>query len=309
MPPPTGAPARPATGGVSGSGPSSLAGAAASGASTLAQPLGAPAVPPVRGSGNRRPPEGGASLGGPSGPIGPRPSRAGVDPDATAIAPLPPALRIGPDGGAFVPPVIEDAAPEPSSAPVAVRTANLVHRRPTRRVLISLVALIVTLLVLIPSYLLLRESGSGNPSFAAMNGLGVPTWARQSPHDAAIYSRFCVDECQISERDAGSARSVNETQSAYGVKLRASGWTQTPAANCTTKVAGSYTCWLLDARELDLWVRPSTCSTAAPPATETGIPPVSAPPSTSSAPCVPTSVQIKVFDQIERSRVRTSSSG
>ncbi len=179
----------------------------------------------------------------------------------------------------------------------------MVHRPASRGVVLTLAGIIVALLVVLPIVLAASEGSSG-PAFGMMDQLAVPAWASQAPHDATIGSRWCIGECQVSERDASSTHPVATTESAYVDQLRAAGWTPAATSACTSKVAGSYTCWLFDQHELDLWVRPSTCTAPPPPATETGIPDptLSAPPKSGS--CVPTSVQIKVFDKIERAQVQ-----
>jgi hypothetical protein len=227
-------------------------------------------------------------------------TRPGFDPDATAIASVPPARRIAD---------LDDpslGAADDQEVSQEIVTANLVHRPASRGVLVAMGVLVLALLVVLPGYFVLSEGGQRSPGYTLMNSLAVPSWASEKPHDAAFYSRFCVDECQIIERDATSTGSVTDTESVYTSKLRADGWIQAPASDCTTKVTGSYTCWLLDARELDLWVTPATCST--PPTTRTGVPDPSEP-STAPKTCVPTAVQIKIFDQIERSRVRAATTG
>ena len=52
---------------------------------------------------------------------------------------------------------------------------------------------------------------------------------------------------------------------AGGLVVTSAGWTQMAAATCSEKTTGSFTCWTLDQRELDVWVRPSTCTMPAPP--------------------------------------------
>jgi hypothetical protein len=184
-------------------------------------------------------------------------------------------------------------------------TANLVHRPAGRGVLVGIASLVVLLLVIIPGYFVLSESGTNSPGYAGINALDVPSWASQSPHDAAFYSRFCVDECQLVERDATSSKSAADTESAYVTALHSAGWKKASASDCATKVTGSYSCWLLDARELDLWITAGGCTTL--PATRTGLPD----PSESTPPktCTPTTVQLKIFDQAERARVRSGSTG
>jgi hypothetical protein len=191
----------------------------------------------------------------------------------------------------------------------ALLTANLVHRPASRNMIMSLAAVLLVLLVVIPGYLVLRD-GANSPAFASMDQLNVPTWAAGSPHDAVVGSRWCIGECQVAERDALSTHTVAQTQAEYASELKSAGWAAAPASECTANAGGSYTCWVLDARELDLWVRPSTCMSPAPPTSETGIPePTDSAPPKASASCPQTSVQIKVFDQIERTSVRRDASG
>ena len=226
----------------------------------------------------------------PHGLIPARPGRA--DAEATEVTPA--------IGG------YDDDGDGPSGE---VLTANLVHRPTGQPMLIALFSLVILLLVVVPGYVVIK-AGASNPAFAAMDSLGVPAWAQGEKHDDSIYSRFCIQECQISERDAVSTHTAAETEAAYVDKLRSAGWSQLSIANCAIKASGSYTCWTLDARELDLWVRPSTCTMPAPPPNRTGIPdgePTSS--ASSTGQCDPTSVQIKIFDQIERSRVRPTTSG
>jgi hypothetical protein len=188
-----------------------------------------------------------------------------------------------------------------------ILTANLVHRPASRPLLIGLFSLVMVLLVIVPGYFVIRD-GKHNPAFATMDALAVPSWADGARHDASIYSRFCVAECQINERDASSSKPVAETQTAYTGALTAAGWTQMPTSICAGKVTGSYTCWRLDQRELDLWVRPSICTQAPPATTENGLSDPATEPSPSAS-CVPTSVQMKIFDSVERERVQRGTSG
>ncbi len=229
-------------------------------------------------------------LDGPGGPLGVpgrMPNRPG-DMDATA------GLRSALDGTSD-----EDS--------IEILTANLVHRPASRGLLVGVFLLVIALLVVVPGYFVIMD-GKHNPAFTAMDGLAVPTWADGAKHDESIYSRFCVAECQINERDSSSARSVDETQAAYATALTTAGWQQSPASRCTTKTTGSYTCWVLDERELDLWVRPSVCTLPAPPKTEGDLtdPDPSAAPTTT---CAPTAVQVKIFDSVERNRVQGPTSG
>ncbi len=191
---------------------------------------------------------------------------------------------------------------------VEILTANLVHRPASRGLLAGIFALVIVLLVVVPAYFVIGE-GKHNPAFATMDALGVPAWAATDKHDASIYSRFCVAECQINERDASSTKPVDETKAAYVTALTTAGWHQTSSSSCATKAAGSYTCWLLDERELDLWVRPSTCTMPAPPTSETGIDPEPTSTAPAAGTCAPTAVQIKIFDSVERDRVQRPTSG
>jgi hypothetical protein len=185
--------------------------------------------------------------------------------------------------------------------PRVVLTANMAKRPASRQTLMALAGLVTFLLVLLPGFLVLHE-GSSNPAFSAMDSLGVASWARMSPNDQVTGSRWCIGECQTSERDASSSKSPADTQAEYASQLTAAGWEPSSAATCSTGFTGTYTCWLLDDRELDLWVRASDCSAAAPPSTETGFqdPNATAAPVAPPSGCQPTSVQIKVFEQIER---------
>lgn len=199
-------------------------------------------------------------------------------------------------------------SPESDVASRPARTANLVHRPAGRGLVAAVVGVVFVLLVLIPGYFALSESGH-SPAITMMDALNPPTWAAQGSHDAQIGSRWCIGECQTIERDASSTHPVAATVDAYATALRSAGWSATTSAACTTEVAGSFTCWRLDNHEIDLWVRPSTCSIPPPPSTRTGIPDPTDTTAPKSGSCVPTSVQLKIFDHIERVTAQNKPTG
>jgi hypothetical protein len=148
--------------------------------------------------------------------------------------------------------------------------------------------------------ILVATEGSGQPAFGAMDALGVPSWAATTPRDVTFDSRWCIQNCQTAERDASSTRTTAQTEEAYAGGLRTTGWTQVAATGCKPPSAtGSFTCWQLDQKELDLWVRPSLCTLPVPPPNETTAEPTPSAPAKGAA-CLPTAVQIKVYDAIQR---------
>ena len=112
--------------------------------------------------------------------------------------------------------------------------------------IIAVLSVVVALIGVLPAALVLTES-SGNPDFAAIDRLTVPSWAGAHPVDHTSGNRWCLSACLKSERTVSSTHTVTETASAYATALRAAGWTPAPANACPPVVKGAtQSCWVLD---------------------------------------------------------------
>jgi hypothetical protein len=235
-----------------------------------------------------------AQMSGPM-PVASGESRAqiGVPPTAyteTAIVTLP---RVGAD----------TATPDEhgSGGPREGRYANQVHFPTSRGMIIAVLSVVVALIGVLPAALILTES-SGNPDFAAIDRLDVPSWAGSHPVDHTSGNRWCLSACLKSERTVSSTHSVAQTATAYTTALRAAGWTPAPANACPPAVKGAaQSCWVLDRKQMNVMVTESACAGPPPPTTEPGLVDPTTPSTRASPPagCAPTEVAISVFDRID----------
>jgi hypothetical protein len=190
-----------------------------------------------------------------------------------------------------------------------VRYANQVHTRTSRGMIIAVLAVVVVLIGAVPAFLLIAEN-SGNPDFAAIDKLNVPSWAVAQPVDHTSGNRWCLSACLKSERTVASTHSVAETATAYTTALRAGGWTPAPANACPPGAKGvAQSCWVLDREQMNVLVTASACAGPPPPSTEPGLADPSTPSTRASPPagCAPTMVSISVFDRIDlRPATKTS---
>jgi hypothetical protein len=190
------------------------------------------------------------------------------------------------------------------------RYANQVHFPTTRSMVIAVMAVVVALIGVLPAALVLTES-SGNPEFAAIDHLSVPSWAGSRAVDHTSGNRWCLSACLKSERTVSSTHTVTQTADAYRTALRAAGWTPAPANACPPAVKGAtQSCWVLDRNQMNVMVTASACAGPAPPTTEPGLADPTTP-STRASPsagCAPTEVSISVFDRIDlRTAAKTGS--
>ncbi len=228
-------------------------------------------------------------------PVVPSESRApiGVPPSAfgeTAIVTLPPVGA----GSATPDDHWQTSARE-------VKYANQVHYRTSRGMIIAVMSVVLALIGVLPAALVLTES-SGNPDFAAIDHLNVPSWAASSPVDHTSGNRWCLSACLKSERTVASTHTVAETAGVYTAALRAAGWTPAPANACPPAVKGAtQSCWVLDRNQMNVMVTTSACAAPPPPTTEPGLVDPTTPAPRASPPpgCAPTSVNMSVFDRID----------
>lgn len=228
-------------------------------------------------------------------PFAPSESRSpiGVPPSAfmeTAIVAVPP-LSAG----------IAARAGHDPTGPRETRYANQVHFPTTRAMIIAVLSVVVALIGVLPAALVLTES-SGNPDFADIDRLNVPSWARVHPVDHTSGNRWCLSACLKSERTVSSTHTVAQTASAYTTALRAAGWTPAPANTCPPVVKGAtQSCWVLDRDQMNLMVTASACAGPPPPTTEPGLIDPTTPSTRASPPpgCAPTEVGLSVFDRID----------
>ncbi len=248
----------------------------------------------------------------PSMPPPPMPMMAGPMPtQAIPITPGESRSPIGVPPSAFsdtaivaVPPVGRGIATPAERDSVGVREtrfANQVHFPTTRAMIIAMLSVVVALIGILPAALVLTES-SGNPDFAAIDRLDVPSWAGAHPVDHTSGNRWCLSACLKSERTVTSTHTVTETAGAYATALRAAGWTSAPANACPPVVKGAtQSCWVLDRYQLNVMVTTSACAGPPAPATEPGLidPATPSTPASPPAGCAPTAVDISVFDRID----------
>ena len=203
-----------------------------------------------------------------------------------------------------VPPVRTDIPAPVEHGPTGgreVRFANQIHFPTTRAMIIAVLSVVVALVGVLPAALVLTES-SGNPDFAAIDRLSVPSWAGANPVDQTSGNRWCLSACLKSERTVSSTHTVAETAGAYTTALRAAGWTPAPANACPPLVKGAtQSCWVLDREQMNVMVTTSACAGPPPPTTEPGLVDPTTPSARASPPagCAPTTVDISVFDRID----------
>ncbi|NUR70462.1 MAG: hypothetical protein HOU81_06560 [Hamadaea sp.] len=129
--------------------------------------------------------------------------------------------------------------------------------------MLTLMAVVVTMLGALPLYLLV-QAATRDPVFTSLDALDVPSWAATTHSDEVDGSRWCVIECRYRERDVASQKSPDETNTAYVNALQDAGWQRWVVQDCPMKAAGvtvdgHYSCWRKDEYTLDLWVRTKPC--------------------------------------------------
>jgi hypothetical protein len=129
--------------------------------------------------------------------------------------------------------------------------------------MLTLMAVVVTVLGALPLYLLV-QAATRDPVFTSLDALNVPSWAATSHADEVDGSRWCVIECRYRERDVQSQKTPDETNTAYVKALQDAGWQRWKVPDCPMQTAGvtvegHYSCWRKDEYTLDLWVRTKPC--------------------------------------------------
>jgi hypothetical protein len=161
-------------------------------------------------------------------------------------------------------------------------------RRARRARLITLAAVAVVLLGVLPTVLLLRDAGK-DPALTALDSLNVPGWAAEQHEDAVSGNRWCIDTCRLRERTWRSTKGAKETDPVYQQALIQTGWQPWHSPGCPTGTAGIYTCWQRDQYVLDLWSRNAPCDLSnVAPAPSSGAPSGAPPSGNPSAVPIPT---------------------
>lgn len=122
--------------------------------------------------------------------------------------------------------------------------------------------LLVLAIVGAPAAFFVIREFTRDPVFVELDNLNVPAWAAGKHTDAAVGSRWCIEECRSRQRTWESARGPEETNRAYVAALKRAGWTSWNVPICQAQgVDGVETCWQRDEYVLDLWVRAAVCDT------------------------------------------------
>jgi hypothetical protein len=164
--------------------------------------------------------------------------------------------------------------------------------------------LLVLAIVGAPAAFFVIREFTRDPVFVELDNLDVPAWAAGKHTDAAVGSRWCIEECRSRQRTWESARGPEETNRAYVAALKRAGWVAWNVPICQAQgVDGVETCWQRDEYVLDLWVRAAVCDTkSSPPSAVPGgakAPSPSPPPAVSPANVCPGAVAtIKVYNRI-----------
>jgi integrin beta 3 len=137
-------------------------------------------------------------------------------------------------------------------------------REQQRLRMLTLVAVVVTVLGALPLFLLV-QAATRDPVFTSLDALNVPGWAASAHSDEVGGSQWCVLECRYRERDVQSQKTPDETNTVYVAALQEAGWQRWRVADCPSqsadqKIEGHYTCWRKDEYTLDLWVRGKPCT-------------------------------------------------
>jgi len=181
-----------------------------------------------------------------------------------------------------------------------VRYANQVHNPASRGLIGAVLAIVLTLLGIIPTYLML-SAGTGS-DLAAIKALDLPSWATGSAIDHTSGNRWCISSCLKSERTMTSTQSVTATAAAYDTALRKAGWQPAPRKACPPAAKGTaQSCWVLDRDQLNVLVTTSICMQPPPAPTEPSFSDPAGSTQAASPPkgCVPTTVDVSVFDRID----------
>lgn len=223
-------------------------------------PVGAAAPPPVTGSARaaaRRPGTGEQAWVG-----------SGTGEQAGRGSGEQPALRMG-------------SGERPRSGHSGEAGGSRVHQ-PARPVhILALAAVTVLLLGALPLVLFLRSTGN-DPVVKNLNSLSLPAWADVRHQDDASGSRWCVQDCRLTERTWRSSKAAADTDRAFQAALSGAGWVRWQTPGCPKLRTGTYTCWQRDQYVLDLWTRNAVCGLSGV-APSPGAPP----PSTSPSPLSP----------------------
>ena len=166
--------------------------------------------------------------------------------------------------------------------------------------------LLVLAIVGAPAAFFVIREFTRDPVFVELDNLNVPAWAAGKHTDAAVGSRWCIEECRSRQRTWESARGPEETNRAYVAALKRAGWTSWNVPQCPAPgVDGVETCWQRDEYVLDLWVRAAVCETkgvrptVAPSKPPSTAPSPSPPPAVSPANVCPGAIAtIKVYNRI-----------
>ncbi|HEX6968777.1 MAG TPA: hypothetical protein VF174_08220 [Micromonosporaceae bacterium] len=168
--------------------------------------------------------------------------------------------------------------------------------------------LVLLMLVGVPVYAGARALVH-DPAFDSLDSLDVPAWAVVEPDDQVSGSRWCLVDCRLRERIAGSERGWEETAQVYEQALSADGWRPWRVEMCPGQpVEGRYSCWRRDELTLDLWVRDRPCPTD--PGAEPGVPVEQPPAADAETPlaeapeCAGSIVTLKIRNAIDDERNR-----
>jgi hypothetical protein len=132
----------------------------------------------------------------------------------------------------------------------------------TRRLrLTALAGLVLLLLLALPAFLLIRDSGRDAVT-AELNGLALPSWAAVGHQDQISGNRWCIETCRWHERTWRSSKAAAETDPAYRSALAAAGWTALATGCPAAPGTGTYSCWQREQDRLDLWTRNAVCGLA-----------------------------------------------
>ena len=146
---------------------------------------------------------------------------------------------------------------QPVVDPPGRRTAEL-RRQAGRVPVVALALAAFVLLAALPAAFLIRDI-SGDPVFAALDELKLPSWATQAHQDASTGNRWCLHDCRLRERTWRSAKPAQATDPVYRQALTAAGWRLRPSPGCPKQPTGAATCWQRDAYVLDVWIRDAPC--------------------------------------------------
>jgi hypothetical protein len=145
-------------------------------------------------------------------------------------------------------------------APVAAALRLKRQLRHVKQLRTATFVLLVLAVVGAPAAFFVIREFTRDPVFVELDHLNVPSWAAGRHVDAALGSRWCIEECRSRQRTSESARGPEETNRAYVAALKRAGWTPWNVPDCQPEgVDGVETCWQRDEYVLDLWVRSAVC--------------------------------------------------